>query len=68
MSDFPQDLMPAIAQALVGLDVGKPFRIKVTTSPGVTKRVDRHLSSPLRHLVSERNSGVLGSPGWHAAR
>lgn len=33
MSDFPQDLMPAIAQALVGLDVGKPFRIKVTTSP-----------------------------------
>lgn len=33
MSDFPQDLMPAIAQALVGLDVVKPFEIKVTTGP-----------------------------------
>ena len=33
MSDLPEDVMPAIAHALVGLDVGKPFRIKVTTGP-----------------------------------
>jgi hypothetical protein len=30
MTDLPQELMPAIAQALAGLDVGQPFRIKVT--------------------------------------
>ena len=33
MSEFRQDLMAAIAQALVGLDVGKPFEIKVPTGP-----------------------------------
>ncbi|MBE7481577.1 MAG: DUF559 domain-containing protein [Polyangiaceae bacterium] len=41
------------------------------TPPGVTKRVDRHLSSPLRHLVSERNSGfwvhLAGTPLAEAA-
>jgi hypothetical protein len=33
MSDLPQDLMPAIAQALAGLDIGQPFKLKATTGP-----------------------------------
>ncbi len=33
MTDLPQELMASIAQALAGLDVGRPFEIKATTGP-----------------------------------
>lgn len=73
MSDFPQDLMPAIAQALVELDVGKPFEIKVTTRPilfvvvpgaagdlTLAKDLQRKVTAIARRVLRERSAGRDG--------
>lgn len=73
MSDLPQDLMPAIAQALVGLDVGKPFEIKVTTGPilfvvvpgaagdlTLAKEVQRKVTAIAEPVLRERAVGRDG--------